>query len=46
MKLRKWGAFSVDDASNMELLLTRRVLEYEGPPPRYEVHPVLIPLLQ
>jgi hypothetical protein len=44
--LRKTGAFSVGEKSNMELLLTRRVLEYEGPPPRYEVHPVLVSLLQ
>ena len=43
LKLRNEGAFSAADAPNLDLLLSRRVLE--RPPDRYEVHPALSPLL-
>jgi hypothetical protein len=41
--LRGGGSFSPDDPMHLELLLSRRVLEYR--PDRYEVHPALAPLL-
>lgn len=39
----KGNGFSPADATSMELLITRRVLEQSGS--RYEVHPALAPLL-
>jgi hypothetical protein len=39
------SGFSIDEDQDLELLLTRRVLEYEGPPPRYKVHPALAAVL-
>jgi hypothetical protein len=43
LKLRNEGSFSPSDASHLDLLLSRRVLE--RPPDKYEVHPALAPLL-
>lgn len=43
LKLRNEGSFSAADASRLDLLLSRRVLE--RPPDQYEVHPALAPLL-
>jgi hypothetical protein len=45
-RLQAGGSFSTDDARHMALLVTRRVLEYQEPHPRYEVHPALSPFLE
>ncbi len=45
-RLQEGGAFSTGNALHMELLVTRRVLEYQEPKPRYVVHPALAPLLE
>jgi ABC-type ATPase involved in cell division len=44
-QLKSGGGFRVDDPASLELLFTRRVLEYHEPQPRYEVHPALAELL-
>ncbi|HTX33675.1 MAG TPA: hypothetical protein VME43_01590 [Bryobacteraceae bacterium] len=44
LKLLDGGSFTPSDPENMELLITRRVLE--RPESRYEVHPALATLLQ
>jgi len=44
-QLQRGGGFRVDDPASLELLFTRRVLEYHEPKPRYEVHPALAELL-
>jgi hypothetical protein len=41
--LEKTKAFNLQDSTNMELLVTRRVLEYS--PTDFRVHPALLPLL-
>jgi hypothetical protein len=46
LKLRDSGSFSPDTPDRQSLLTTGQVLQYEGPPPRYEVHPTLAPLLE
>jgi hypothetical protein len=43
-KLSSGGGFTPSDAENMELLITRRVLEQSES--RYEVHPALAAILQ
>lgn len=44
-QLKREGAFRVDDPASLELLFTRRVLEYHEPQPRYEIHPALAQLM-
>lgn len=43
LALHRTGSFALRAPANLELLLTRRVLEY--PPDRFVVHPCLLPLL-
>jgi hypothetical protein len=45
MMARDKGKFTPNTASNLELLLTRRVLD-RPPPDPFEVHPALAPLLE
>jgi hypothetical protein len=44
-RLKRGEGFRVEDPASLELLFTRRVLEYQDPKPRYEIHPALAGLL-
>jgi hypothetical protein len=43
--LRRRGAFVPTDDDDIALLVSRRVVEYQGPTKRYAVHPTIEPLL-
>lgn len=45
MDLRDGGPFLPNSAVHAELIASGRLLQYEGPPPRYAVHPTLAQLL-
>ena len=44
-RLKRGEGFRVEEPASLELLFTRRVLEYQEPKPRYEIHPALEGLL-
>jgi hypothetical protein len=44
-RARKTGTFVPTTEGELSLLVTRRVLEYEGVPAHFVVHPTLAPLL-
>jgi hypothetical protein len=44
-KLRRRGTFVPTDDDDIALLVTRRVIEYQGTTKRYAIHPAIEPLL-